>query len=82
MSLSVINTVGLCGKEIIMGIPKIPMDPPKNERDKERYLTCSNTTCKYYYDDVCLYGRIDFDFVMGVGVVCTTYEAKEEDQHG
>ena len=59
------------------GIKKIPMDPPKNDYEKAKMLKCHNEACKYHYDGVCLYGRISFDFVMGVGTVCTTYEAKE-----
>ena len=39
-------------------------------------LRCKNDTCFYRTAGYCRYGRIDFDFVMGVGTVCTTYVSK------
>lgn len=41
-------------------------------------LRCKNDTCFYHTAGYCRYGRIDFDFVMGVGTVCTTYVSKED----
>ena len=43
---------------------------------KARLLPCKNDTCFYHTAGYCRYGRIEFDFVMGVGTVCTTYISK------
>ena len=44
--------------------------------EKARLLLCTNDTCFYHTTGCCRYGRIEFDFVMGVGTVCTTYVSK------
>ena len=49
-----------------------------SDAKKVRLLRCKNDTCFYHTAGYCRYGRINFDFVMGVGMVCTTCVSKED----